>query len=329
VYTNADSLRNKLDELKIRILNATYKPKVICITEFKVKNTGNSNIEMIEYNLEGYNLFHNNDTKNGHRGVLIYVDKGLAAVPMDYGQAFAENIFIRIKAHENNYVLLGCIYRSPNSTKLNNNALLELLDGIQYNSFCSVIIVGDFNLPDINWKFPSTVNTQGYSCEFIKRIEDNYLHQMVQEPTRGRAGQRSNILDLILTNEENSVDNIVYEAPLGKGDHSVINFRIKIDCEAEVPKTIKYLYDKANFEDMRCFLKEKDWETEMYKLSNVEEKWKYFVQTYTSLVEQFVPKREVKNTNNVIGTDKKVKHRPKVDFHILRTNENTDCGKDL
>ena len=37
VYTNADSLRNKLDELKIRIQIATYRSRVICITEFKVK----------------------------------------------------------------------------------------------------------------------------------------------------------------------------------------------------------------------------------------------------------------------------------------------------
>ena len=92
VYTNADSLRNKLDELKIRIQSAAYRPRVICITEFKVKNPGKNNIELTEYNMEGYNLFHNNDDKNCHRGVFIYVDKNLAMVPVDCGQAFAENV---------------------------------------------------------------------------------------------------------------------------------------------------------------------------------------------------------------------------------------------
>ena len=144
---------------------------MICITEFKVKNPGKNNIELTEYNLEGYNLFHNNDDKNCHRGVLIYVDKNLAVVPVDCGQAFAENVFIRINVNENDHIFVGCIYRSPSSTALNHTSLLELLDCIEYNKYCNVIIVGDFNLPDINWKFPSTVNTQGYSCEFIKKLE--------------------------------------------------------------------------------------------------------------------------------------------------------------
>ena len=95
VYTNADSLRNKLDELKIRIQS---------VTEFKVKNPGNSNIELTEYILEGYNLFHNNDDKNCHRGVLIYVDKNLAVMPVDCGQAFAENVFIRINVNKNDHI---------------------------------------------------------------------------------------------------------------------------------------------------------------------------------------------------------------------------------
>ena len=83
LYTNADSLRNKPEELKIRILEAKTKPHVICITEFKATNTGSNSTEMVEYYLNGYNLFHNNDKKNCHRGVLIYVDKSLTALPVD------------------------------------------------------------------------------------------------------------------------------------------------------------------------------------------------------------------------------------------------------
>jgi hypothetical protein len=90
--------------------------------------------------------------------------------------------------------------------------------------------------------------------------------------------------------------------------------------EVEVPKTTKFLYDKVNFENIRSFLEEKDWEAEMCTMNNVEEKWQYFVQMYTCLVEQFVPKRAVKITNSGVGTEKnKEKHRPNVDFHILRT----------
>ena len=103
VYTNADSLRNKLDELKIRIQNAKPKPQVICITEFKGKHPGNNQIEMVEYNLDGYNLIHNNDTDTCHRGVLIYVDKSLSVMPVNCGLNFAEYIFVKIKVNASDH----------------------------------------------------------------------------------------------------------------------------------------------------------------------------------------------------------------------------------
>ena len=37
MYTNADSLRNKLEELKFRIEQESERPNVICITEYKAK----------------------------------------------------------------------------------------------------------------------------------------------------------------------------------------------------------------------------------------------------------------------------------------------------
>ena len=153
---------------------------------------------------------------------------------------------------------------------------------------------------------------------------------MVQEPTRGRAGQRSNILDLILTNEENSVDNVVYEAPLGKGDHSVIKFRIKIECEVEVPTTIKYLYDKVNFEDIRIFLKEKDWEAEMYELSNIEEKMAIFCSNLYRPRGTICSKKGSKKTQIMMQAliiKINIDQRWIFTFYEL-SNENTDCGED-
>ena len=34
-------------------------------------------------------------------------------------------------------------------------------------------------------------------------------------------GNQSNILDLVFSNEEGMVDDIIHESPLGKSDHSV------------------------------------------------------------------------------------------------------------
>jgi hypothetical protein len=73
MYTNADSLRNKLDELKFKIENNQHRPHKICLTEYKQK-VSKSFIDMCEYNLEGHNMYRDSESAPG-TGVIIYVDE--------------------------------------------------------------------------------------------------------------------------------------------------------------------------------------------------------------------------------------------------------------
>ena len=58
--------------------------------------------------------------------------------------------------------------------------------------------MGDFNHPDICWK--SNTARQTESRRFLQSIDDNFLTQVVEEPTR-----RGVLLDLVLTNKERVV----------------------------------------------------------------------------------------------------------------------------
>jgi len=58
----------------------------------------------------------------------------------------------------------------------------------------SLMLMGDFNFADINWCTPETVDD---SHPFLKCVNDNFLFQHVQNPTRGK-----NILDLVFTSEQ-------------------------------------------------------------------------------------------------------------------------------
>ena len=57
-----------------------------------------------------------------------------------------------------------------------------------------VIIVGDFNLPDINWS--SLNGTSTFSNSFCDFIFDCNLNQLVDSPTH----IKGNILDIVLSN---------------------------------------------------------------------------------------------------------------------------------
>ena len=75
-----------------------------------------------------------------------------------------------------------------------------------------------------------------------RRLVTEGLFQHVTLPTRARISIRSNILDLVTTNERGMVDSILHESPLGKSDHSVLV--IKFICYAELVniKRMKYYY---------------------------------------------------------------------------------------
>ena len=69
MYTNADSLSNKMGDLNCFIKSLLFKPNVIAITEVTSKNS-NTNLNITELNLICYNFFHSIESQ-GHRGVVI------------------------------------------------------------------------------------------------------------------------------------------------------------------------------------------------------------------------------------------------------------------
>ena len=96
LYTNADTLTNKLNELNTLIKSLQHKPSVITITEVKPKHKWHSNIN--ELQIAGYCMFCNNLDYVNSRGVVIYVDKSLHSSEISIETKFSENNFIKINS---------------------------------------------------------------------------------------------------------------------------------------------------------------------------------------------------------------------------------------
>ena len=77
-------------------------------------------------------------------------------------------------------------------------------------------------------------------------FEENFLQQLVLEPTRG-----SNILDLILTNENNLVHSLKVGEHLGNSDHHVIRFSLSFRHEIRENSTLMPDFAKGNFDLLR------------------------------------------------------------------------------
>ena len=57
LYTNADNMMNKRGELELRMKQNDYD--IIGITEIFPKNTSNTDIQLSEWHISGYNTFIN------------------------------------------------------------------------------------------------------------------------------------------------------------------------------------------------------------------------------------------------------------------------------
>ena len=62
---------------------------------------------------------------------------------------FTESVWVSIQLSEKDTFLIGGVYRSPQSSTEKNDLLLDLLQKAKRASFSNILILGDFNLPDI------------------------------------------------------------------------------------------------------------------------------------------------------------------------------------
>jgi len=59
--------------------------------------------------------------------------------------------------------------------------------------------------------------------KFVDCLRKNFLIQHINTPTRVKGTDTPHVLDLVIT-DEYFIQNLIFESPLGKSDHSVITF---------------------------------------------------------------------------------------------------------
>ena len=65
---------------------------------------------------------------------------------------FQESVWAKIKMSGKDILLVGCIYKSPNSDKENLDKLNELMINTSYHKeYSHLLIMGDFNYPKLDW----------------------------------------------------------------------------------------------------------------------------------------------------------------------------------
>jgi hypothetical protein len=284
---NARSVVNKIKELKLLVEEENVD--VVAITETWLNET----ITDEEMNISGFVLFRrdrNDPIKRRGGGVAMYVKNELNPV---YNcelseDSFSESLWCNIIC-ENENTLLGVCYRAPDSSELNDEKLYGLINSI---SKYRVVVMGDFNLPELDW---GNLDNLDLHDPFVDCLLNNFLLQLVDEPTRGK-----NYLDLVLSSEENMVQNLSVGEQFETSDHQVIRFDLV--CRKNENKTTvkKYDYFRADYDEVRKHMQALQQETSSNyftnNISEVNDRWINIKNNCLRIRNKYIgPKRKAKN----------------------------------
>ena len=226
LYTNIQSITSKINELALNA--ADSNPDIILLTETWCNQT----IPDAALNLQNYALETDlrrdwTDTKNGvGGGLLVYAKTGIRILPCD---KFKDNEFTQFCSFKVKTkgppITIILVYRPPGSNYDNSEQLCNILKNMDINTF----LIGDVNLPDINW-LDGTSAARGR--RILETTVEEDLAQLVDFPTH----IKGNILDLVITNCLDKVISISDDGRIGKSDHCILKIDLKI---SEFKETVR------------------------------------------------------------------------------------------
>ena len=237
-----------------------------------------------EFYLEGYQKPSVSLKPRG--GTSIYVKNGITFHPIDIPDKFEDSSWISIKTDQGKTRVYACVYRSPNSSTEENEKLVKNITWVNAN-YEELLMVGDYNLPSIDWM--SEIASGKYQSDFLNCVIDNNLDQLVEEPTRHRAGQEPSLLDLILVSNPEFVSQVNHEPPFGKSDHEVITFNIINGQSVKESVHEKYNFKKTKSEEFENLLIDL-MNSDVLDESDMTVAYSSWAQTVREYIEQTTPK---------------------------------------
>lgn len=284
-------------ELKEEI-KCKLAPDIIAISEIKPKNYKRE-LQENEYSITGYKFEHTTLEKDNTRGIGIYVKDTLKYSLINPLKIITKNdeipkeiICLEIQLAGKEKMLVCNVYRSPCADITENININKFVKKFGFLNYKHKVVFGDFNRKYIDWNTMSATSED--DMNFIEACRDGFLFQHIQTATRARGSDEPSLLDLFFSTNEDALEEINIDSPLGKSDHSLIKIKYRSQKDYATKKTINN-YGKADFEKMKEHL-DIDWGKLLSNYGDdLDGMWDMFVNKYKDAELDCIPKKEVKN----------------------------------
>jgi Endonuclease-reverse transcriptase len=231
-------------------------------------------------------------------GICFLVSKRLSKkvtlvnIPAKYSE-------LEILAIDINYLssptrLTTLVYRPPGlSYDRSMNVLLS--DCLQMLTRRSInyIVLGDFNLPGIDWQGTPVANNSSIS-ELVEFLADSGLQQIVNFTTR-----EDSILDLVFMSEQMWITDPIAAPPISTSDHNCVIFScyLQVDllpgvdnAKTSQDSNIDFCFKKADWLSFNTHIACTDWQQLFHSCLTVDEYWSIFHRVLFESIVKFVPK---------------------------------------
>ena len=176
-------------------------------------------------------------------------------------------------------------YRPPGSDTKPLEDLQTFIQGL--DSTADLILVGDFNLPEIEWSCNRALQQSHNHALLIDIIQDNFLTQLVSEPTRNQ-----NILDLLITTSPDIIDRLVVGDCFS--DHNSLSFEIlRSPYTQRKSRKCFYSYGKTDWAHLKMLLAWIPWSCAFFD-DDIEYNWSCWKDLLFTAMDECIPVRRGK-----------------------------------
>ena len=286
ININLQSINNKKAEVLLMI--ERDNPDIIVGTETWLRpEIKNSEIFPASFNV------YRKDRADGYGGVLVAVKTNYVTelITSPRTNSDTETVFVKVTLASDSKLIIGAVYRPTNNDIAYAESVTTQIQSVLKKHPKAVHwIIGDFNLPDVDWQ---TQSVEGYQYPkplnelFLDFCFNNKLEQIVTETTRG-----NNILDLFFTNRPSLVNRCKIKP--GMSDHDCVFVEASLRPKKIKPISRKiYLWKKADIDQLKaaCNIMVENFFANFDIQSQISEMWDYLKTQLLDLEDRCVPSK--------------------------------------
>ncbi len=331
-YSNVNSLSaeggQRFTDMNVRLMAEDIG--VVCLSE-----TG-CNLNLSDYNIEGYHQLDNTMYNRQGRGLLFYVKESLSYKRRyDLERGVDDCMWCQVGSSHST-VLIGLFYRSPSQSAAMRDEYMTKVDSILASSLKqkvdAVLIGGDFNARSKFW-YKEDINTVEGNLLYDLSTK-HALYQLIETPTRITESSKT-CLDLIFCNAIGLVLNSDVTAPFSLADHCVTSISLDLKYYAKGESKVKrtWKFSQANEDTLNRAVSTFDWDS-LFVGANPDDVCKRFMNSLLAIFEANVPHSDrVTKCNDMpwfnSGIKKALNKRNKLYRKMVKSNtiHNVNCYK--